>query len=120
MLVACQLVNLTTWEQARPAFRVILSRHLTPGGLAGADPATLEEPLRPLGLWRRRAVTLPRFGSAWLQAAPRCYDDVMGMPGCGKYAADSWAIFVAGDLDVEPSDGKLNWYLERLRQESAE
>ncbi|KKK75781.1 hypothetical protein LCGC14_2870280 [marine sediment metagenome] len=38
------------------------------------------------------------------------------LPGCGKYAADSWAIFMEGRLDVEPNDGKLNWYLDKERQ----
>ena len=38
--------------------------------------------------------------------------DVLTLPGCGRYAADSWAIFVEGRLDVSPSDGKLNWYVE--------
>jgi hypothetical protein len=39
------------------------------------------------------------------------------MPGCGKYAADSWAVFVEGRTDVEPDDGKLNWYIDRRRQD---
>ncbi len=117
MLVACQLVNLTTWRQAEPAFRWVLARHLTPGNLAAAEPGALHDALRPLGLWRRRAIILPRFARAWLQEEPRRYDDVMGMPGCGKYAADSWAIFVEGRSDVEPRDGKLNWYVDRQRRQ---
>ncbi len=116
MLVACQLVNLTTWKQAEPAFQYILARHLSPQSLARAAPETLHEILRPLGLWRQRSITLPKFASTWLQGKPRCYDDVLKMPGCGKYAADSWAIFVDGQLDIQPNDGKLNWYIDR-RQE---
>lgn len=117
MLVACQLVNLTTWKQAEPAFRSILARHLTARALAAAGPASLHDALRPLGLWRRRAIVLPRFARAWLRAEPRRYDDVLRLPGCGKYAADSWAIFVDGRLDVEPCDGKLNWYVDRQRRQ---
>ena len=116
MLVACQLVNRTTWGQAEPAFRHILARHLTAGDLASARPEDLHDALRPLGLWRRRAIVLPRFARAWLRRRPTCYDEVMDMPGCGKYAADSWAIFVEGRSDVEPDDGKLEWYLDRRRQ----
>jgi len=114
MLVACQLVNLTNWEgQAEPAFQYILARHLTPESLAEAEAETLHEILKPLGLWRRRAITLPKFARAWLQGKPECYDDVLKMPGCGKYSADSWAIFVDGRLDIQPNDGKLNWYIDR-------
>ncbi len=117
MVVACQLVNLTTWTQAEPAFRWLLATHLTPDVLATAAPETLHDALRPLGLWRRRAIILPRFALAWLQGAPRHYDDILNMPGCGKYAADSWAIFVDGRLDVEPNDGKLNWYLDKRKRQ---
>ena len=113
MLLACQLVNLTSWEVAQPVFSRLLARYLTPDNLAAAKPEDLHDLLRPLWLWRRRSITLPKFASAWLQDRPTCYDDVLKLPGCGKYAADNWAIFVEGDLTVQPNDGKLNWYLQR-------
>jgi endonuclease III len=113
MLVACSLVNMTTYEQARPALRSIMSRH-TIRSLAAADPASLEDDLRPLGLWRVRARRLPLMASAWLRDRPRRAKDVLSLPGCGRYAHDSWAIFLDGRTDVEPDDGKLNWYMERL------
>lgn len=113
MLVACSLVNLTTWEQARPALREVMRRH-TIRSLAEADPASLEDVLRPLGLWRTRAKRLPLMASAWLRRRPACAKDVYEMPGCGRYAADSWAIFLDGRTDVRPDDGKLTWYMERM------
>ncbi len=116
MLVACQLVNLTTWRQAEPAFRWLLASHVSPRLLALARPEQLHDALRPLGLWRRRATNLIGFARAWLRGEPRCYDDVLALPGCGKYAADSWAIFVDGRTDVRPDDGKLNWYMDRKRR----
>lgn len=114
MLVACQLVNLTTWEVARPAFGALVTGYLTPAGLRTADPEALHPVLRPLGLWRRRAVTLPRFADAWLQEEVRSYDQVLKLPGCGRYAADSWGIFMEGRTDVQPRDGKLRWYLKEM------
>jgi endonuclease III len=115
MLVACQLVNRTTWAQAEPAFRWLLATYLTADNLAKAEPEDLHGAVRSLGLWRRRSIMLVRFAYAWLRGRPACYDDVLAMPGCGRYAADSWAIFVDGRLDVEPRDGKLNWYIDRER-----
>lgn len=111
MLAACSLVNLTTWEQARPALREVMWRH-TIRSLAQADPSTLEEVLRPLGLWRIRSKRLVKMARAWLRERPKTYNDVMGFPGCGRYAADSWAIFMEHRYDIEPNDGKLNWFLE--------
>ncbi len=117
MLVACQLVNRTTWTQAEPAFRWLLATHLAAGSLAAADPASLHRALRPLGLWRRRAAALPRFADAWLRAPPETAEEVLWMPGCGRYASDSWAIFVEGRTDVSPTDGKLTWYARRQGNE---
>lgn len=82
--------------------------------LASADPSTLYELMKPLGLWRIRSRRLPLMADAWLRSRPRDYNDVLNFPGCGNYAADSWAIFVEGRTDVEPDDGKLTWYMERL------
>ena len=115
MMVGCQLANRTTWEQAWPAFLHIRRAHPDVPALARARPEDLHDALRPLGLWRRRAIILPRFARAWLQSPPAVYDDVLGLPGCGKYAADSWAVFVEDRLDVDPDDGKLNWYLDRRK-----
>ena len=112
MLVACQLVNLTTWRQARPAFEWIRETAVEPLNLSLADPPDLEDVLRPLGLWRRRAVMLPRFAGAWLRGRPETAEDVIRMPGCGRYAADSWAIFVERRFDVEPDDVPGRFLLE--------
>lgn len=115
MLVACSLVNLTTWQQARPALEELVRRHAGPERLAELDPEELHDVLRPLGLWRRRAVSLVRLAKAWLREPPTRAINVLSMPGCGRYAADSWAIFVEGRTDVDPADGKLSWYLSQLK-----
>lgn len=116
MLVACSLVNLTTWQQAQPVLKELMLRYPSPSHLAQALPEDLHSALRPLGLWRRRAISLTQFAQEWLRVgAPKSTMDIYRLPGCGKYAADSWAIFVEGRTDVEPTDGKLSWYLSQLR-----
>lgn len=117
MLVACSLVNLTNWETARPVHSKLRGLYSI-RRLADADPDELHDLLRPLGLWRRRSITLVLMAKAWLRERPEGYDDVLRLPGCGSYAADSWAIFVEGRTDVEPRDGKLNWYLDQLKRRS--
>lgn len=120
MLVACSLVNLTTWDQGQPAFEWLRRNYGDAGELAGAFEEDLHAPLKPLGLWRRRARSLILLANAWIEREPRSYDDVKRLPGCGKYAADTWAIFVEDRRDVEPTDGKLLWHLQRLRQEKTD
>lgn len=117
MLVACSLVNLTTWRQARPALDWLMASYPTPEALSRAEPEDLHAALQPLGLWRRRAVTLTKLAARWLEVDPACVK-IESLPGCGKYAADSWAIFVDGRTDVDPTDGKLTWYLQQLRKQT--
>jgi endonuclease III len=116
MLVACSLVNLTTWQQAEPALEALRQGWPTHEALARAQPEDLHPVLRPLGLFRRRAISLVGMAQGWLRdSGPRGTMDVYRLPGCGKYAADSWAIFIEGRTDVQPTDGKLLWYLSQLR-----
>lgn len=112
MLVACSLVNLTNWETAEPVHTALAAGY-TVEEIAGSEPERFHDLLRPLGLWNRRSLSLVRLARAWLQAPPANAGDVAKLPGCGKYASDSWAIFVEGRTDVDPTDGKLNWYLQK-------
>lgn len=120
MLVACSLVNLTHWRQAEPVHAEIRRRWPTPKSLAHAEPGQLEEILRPLGLFRRRAASLRAMASAWMVDPPRTRRDVERLPGCGRYAADSWSIFVESADDVTVTDGKLLWYLRRQQERRQE
>lgn len=114
MLLACSLVNLTNWETAQPVHARLMARYSIEE-LAGLDPEALQEDLRPLGLWRRRSLSAVRLARAWISGPPGCAADVLKLPGCGRYAADSWAIFIDGRTDVDPTDGKLRWFLEKAR-----
>lgn len=120
MLVACSLVNLTTWDVARHAFEHLRRRYVAPEVLAMADSEDLHDCLRPLGLWRRRAISLTRLADAWVHSQPSTAQDVRKLPGCGRYASDSWAIFVEGRSDLEVTDGKLWWYLDRLKERASD
>ena len=85
----------------------------TPLHLLEEDPLNVEALLSHLGLQRRRTVSLRRMSAAyaflWDGVDP---DD---LPGIGKYGADSYNIFVRGQLDVKPTDKELRKYLEWLR-----
>jgi endonuclease III len=110
MLAACSLVNRTTWDKARLVHSRLKLRYRTPERLAAARPEDLHGVLRPLGLWRQRSRSLVALAQAFCLRQPETAEDVAGLPGCGRYAADSWAIFVDGRTDVRPDDGKLTWY----------
>jgi endonuclease III len=121
MLVACSLVNQTSWKQAEPIFAEMLRKSKgDERWLLRVDPDYLEEMLEPLGLHRRRAAYLSELPVKWFQINPETRFDVMDIPGFGTYASDSWAIFVEGDLSVNPTDKDLKAYLARRAKEAAE
>ena len=97
---------------AEGVFGVVRASWPTPARLALADGGALVDVVRPLGFQNGRARSLKAYAAAWLALPPATRADVLALPGCGAYAADSWAVFVEGLRDVAPLDGKLNWFLD--------
>lgn len=108
MLIACMMLNLTNIKQVRPIIWSFFDHYPDPATASEADPAEMANMLRPLGLYNRRAKMIIRFSRAFQDE----WDDVLKLPGIGKYAADSYKIFVMGSLDVMPTDSKLKKYKE--------
>jgi methyl-CpG-binding domain protein 4 len=115
LLVACVLQNKTPGPRAEAAYFALVADYSTPEALARADVADLEERLRPLGLWRRRARVLVELSR---RCVTRDWSDPRELPGVGPYARDSYEIFVRGNLDVTPTDRFLRRYLEWRRSDS--
>lgn len=116
MLVMCCLVNRTSGAQAKRAFEQLRAVYGTPDELVGADVSFVENALKPLGLWRLRAGRIVEMAKCWALREPRTRDDVLALPGCGRYAADSWSIFVERDYGVDPTDKRLREYLDAVRR----
>jgi endonuclease III len=120
VLVAAMLLNRTRREQVDPVWTGLLARWPDVDALAGADVEELADALRTLGLQRRRARLLIRLASTYRHLR-RCgvrirREEVETLPGCGRYAVESWAIFVEGDLDVDPADDVLAMRVAELRE----
>ena len=116
MLVAYQCVNRASWAVAEGVIRRIRARWSDPASISTADVwemTEMTEMLRSLGFVSRRPGQLIALAVAWVDRTPVTSSDVITLPGCGRYAADSWAIFVEGRRDVDPTDGKLRWFLVR-------
>lgn len=132
MLVACILVNRTRWEQARSVHGRLVAECADAVGLAKLPVPYLEEMLRPLGLSQKRAENLAAFayharflgrvrdrGHFTIAFDHVTRRDVLGLPGCGKYAADSWSIFVEGRTFLKGvTDKRLRQYQSEMRRRS--
>jgi len=118
LLVGCILLNKTSRKQVDRVRDELFQKWPTPQHLALASPTELEALLKPLGLHRQRTRTLKRFSEDWLSLMERCeyfppgHGLVAQLHGVGKYALDSYRIFVEGDLHgVGPEDSVLREYL---------
>ena len=109
MLIACIMLNLTNIKQVRPIIWKFFEEYPDEVAAARADKETLATMLQPLGLHNRRAGSIIKFSTAYATGG---WTDVLKLPGIGKYAADSYEIFVVGNLDVRPTDSKLKLYLK--------
>lgn len=109
MLVCCILTNRTRGDRSRRVFLDLIRRYPGPVALSNASVPEVQEIIRPIGFFRRRAITLVAFSRAWIYSKAKIED----LPGIGKYAVDSYKIFVLGNLDVTPTDRELKAYLQR-------
>lgn len=110
MLVACILLNRTSHKQVRPVIWSLFDAYPDAAAMAGADPSAIAHMLKPLGLQNRRARTLMRFSVDYCRMGTI---DIESLHGVGKYASDSYVMFVLGDVEAcEPTDKKLAMYSE--------
>jgi len=107
MLIACILLNRTKIRQVRPAFHDIIEKWPSPERLAAADHDEVRDVIRPLGFHNRRTQTLIEMSTQWASGER----DPRALKGVGRYALDSWRIFVEGECDVEVTDKELAKYV---------
>ena len=117
ILVCCLLLNQTSRKQVDPMINKLFERYPDAKTMSHAKEEDLHKLLKPLGLWKRRAVTLKRFSQEFINGEWQTAKDLYG---CGKYADDAWRIFCKGDWqDVEPNDHALNEYHDWITEEAA-
>jgi A/G-specific adenine glycosylase len=84
--------------------------------LAKATENDLQKSLKPIGLWRRRAVSLVAFAQAMEKRAgrfPRSREEIESLPSVGQYIANAILLFCHGES--QPLlDGGMARVLERV------
>lgn len=108
LLVTCCLLNLTNIRKVWDVIDELFEQY--PSWRAVNDCAfdDLVKLLKPLGLQRRRAKSIIALSNAYANSTV----DVITLPGVGKYASDSYKIFVEKNYDVQPTDKELIKYLK--------
>lgn len=109
LLVACMMLNQTSMRQVRPVLWSFFATWPGPEEARAADPTSMAEMLKSLGLQNRRSRLLIRMSEAFLSWDPAT--DVSTLPGLGRYAADSYNMFVRGTLVPTAEDKELRKYV---------
>lgn len=109
VIVACVCCALTMRRASHPALWAYLHEFPTPSHAVYATEDDFRRVFGSIGLWQRRMHMLRTYSAAWT-AGER--------PGsgmrCGRYAEDSYRIFVLGETYFLPDDKELRaWLLWR-------
>lgn len=109
------LVQQTRAESVERFLPDFISRYPNWKSLALAKETELQQSLRRLGLWRRRASNLSRLAKAITKSRgrwPKERENLEEMPAVGQYVASAILLFVHGS--PEPLlDGNMSRILER-------
>ena len=117
LLVACACLNLTSARQVHGLINGLFDRWPTPESMAAANRTELAEYIRPLGLAERRSKNLVSLSQAFIRGG---WNDPEELPGVGKYAGDSYRMFVGGNIVDDVQDEKLKKYIEWARKRAGE
>lgn len=124
LLVCCILLNRAQRKQVDQVVDQLFLDYPTVEDLADARLNDLRDLLYPLGLSRVRAQRLIAFAKQWLElpalvensvrSVDELIDAVSALPGVGRYALDSYRLFVLGQTWIHPTDKQLlrwlRWY----------
>ena len=108
MLVCCILLNQTTNQQVRKVLPDLFSLISNPEAAIEISPYLIQSVIRSTGFSKIKTERIVAMSSKWLEG----FKEVQELPGIGRYASDSWKIFVEKNYTLEVTDKKLKLYLE--------
>ena len=112
MLICCLMLNLTSHKQVYPIIDGFFERWPDANTAATANELEMKEYLKSLGMYNKRAKTIIKMSKQFITG----FSNPKELYGCGKYAADSDAIFYQGKWkEVEPTDGALKRYIRFMK-----
>lgn len=106
-MVAVIMLNQTGRKQVKRVLPEFLQRWPTPERLLKARIEDIQDVVRPLGMWNRRAMTIFRMSLDFLTWDG---ENAKKLHGIGRYGDESYRIFFKGE-HFEPQDKELRAYL---------
>lgn len=116
ILVCCILLNQTKRKQVDGIRDSFFEKWPNAKSLSRADVADVAKMIKSLGFYNRRSKTLIEFSKGWTDGQWKSPTELKGI---GKYAMDSWEIFVNGKIVKKPTDHVLNDYIKWRRTKTS-
>lgn len=112
IFVCCMMLNQTTRRQVDVVRHEFFRRWPNALAASKSDISEMQHLLKPLGLSSRRSAAIRRMSAEYLGVWTRPSD----LYGLGKYADDSYDIFIKRKYDImNPSDKFLSKYMEWIK-----
>ena len=108
MLIGCIMLNQTSNKNVRGVIYSFFNKWPTPNHILQESDDIIKAHIRSLGFYNRRTLTIKKFCRQWILNE---YDKITELYGIGKYANDSYEIFINGNRNVDPTDKILIKYL---------
>ncbi len=108
MVVVCILLNQTNNKQVRPILEDLFKLIPDAEKASATGIQQIAEIIRPTGFQNVKADRIVKMSKKWSSGD----QEISKLPGVGKYALESWRIFVDRDFGFIPTDKKLNIFLQ--------
>lgn len=126
LLVSVIMLNQTNGKQVEQVYKRFFACWPTYAHVYPSHEPAIADVIRPLGFYNRRARTIVKLAGHMVSYAIEVGDimnakSVVGWPGCGRYAQDSWNIFVRGiipDGTHEVADKELRRYIAWAKEQA--
>lgn len=110
MLVCCILLNQTTNQQVRKVLLPLFELIPDPSTASNTQPEQIATIIRSTGFSSVKSQRIVDLSKKWNSG----FNSVLELPGVGRYASDSWEIFVEKNIHIQVTDKKLQAYLDSV------
>ena len=110
MLVCCILLNQTTNQQVRKVLLPLFELIPDPSTASNTQPEQIVPIIRSTGFSSVKSQRIVDLSKKWNSG----FNSVLELPGVGRYASDSWEIFVEKNIHIQVTDKKLQAYLDSV------
>ncbi|NBO36499.1 hypothetical protein EBU91_03030 [bacterium] len=110
MLVCCILLNQTSNQQVKKVLSGVFELIPNPEAASICNPILLTELIKSTGFSKVKSDRIIRMSQKWI----RGFSEVTDLHGVGRYASDSWKIFIQKNLSIQVTDKKLQSYLDSV------